>query len=343
MADKSSFLKELNEFLHFPPQNMSMELVTNPTKKKIIEHLSKIYNQIPHEKKIPISSQQSSVKMDPKLLELCAEESLLESMIPLPYDLTDGHVYANHAHIRSGGGALTFGFVQEEQLMLISTYLNVLYQNMFQKQQDVVKANLERDCLLTACNVYAKQNYDMGLYGGDGMKKIEENPSILNDFYEPYPNNDIPMIYILSKAIPKKVDIEYKNFQYDGSNIIYWIFYEAYNAYLLAMYQCALYMDEINIHDGNWGCGVYGHNLNTICTILHLSFRAARQIFLCDPISKGKSLFFYYHTCHLDSLQILRTAMDFLAGIDNSATIGMILEQISSFHQLGETEWTIHF
>jgi hypothetical protein len=94
----------------------------------------------------------------------------------------------------------TFGFVQEEQMLLTTSWLYELYKNIIKKEYNILNSNLEIQSLLTKTNIVVHQNMKLGLYSGYGIKRINKDPKIIDQFYKKH--NTQPSIYILSKAIP---------------------------------------------------------------------------------------------------------------------------------------------
>lgn len=320
------------------PNKWEPTLITHEVKKKILDRICQIYNNIDNSHFSNIFIKQKSVIIDNKLLNTIIDKKFNEDTVDTPYDFRSkftNHVYANHANIRIGGGMFSFGFVQEEQLLIKSTLMFPIYENRYCSENILGNIDLERNCLLARCNIFVHQNTNMNLYGGPGMKIIQNNPNILDNFYKPHNTN--PKIFILSKAIPVFKN-SYKTFIYDGVPIVEWIFYSAYNSYLFAIETLDKCNDvnEIIIHDGNWGCGVYNHNVNTIYCILHLAFRAA-----CLHFTSTKQIRFVYHTYDRDTYNKLDTARFFLANIGMGMTVGKALEKIKSYHIDDDILWSI--
>lgn len=317
--------------------------ITHNTKKKILSRISQIYNLVDKSLLSNIFIVKNTIEINKKLLDtniaiIQNNQLINESTVETPYTFSNeykNHVYANHANVKIGGGMFSFGFVQEEQLLIKSTLLFPIYNSIYCSENDLDKVNLERNNLLARCNIFVHQNTNMNLYGGSGMTTIKENPQILAQFYKPHISN--PKIFILSKAIPIFRDT-YKTFVYNGVSIIDWIFYSAYYSYLSTIEtldKCED-VDEIVIHDGNWGCGIYNHNVNTIYTILHLAFRAVSAH---TATAKKKS--FVYHTYDHGTYEKIFAARNLLSEIDQHATVQSVLEKIKNYHTNNDPIWSV--
>lgn len=263
-----------------------------------------------------------------------------EIIVQTPYDYcnsTKNHVFCNHANVKLGGGMYSFGFVQEEQMLLRTTIMFPLYDLYFNDPdpRDPLNSDLNIQHLLIKTNVYAYQNHNMGLYSGDGLRQINNNSHLLNDFYKPH--NSVPSVYILSKAIPKlENNDDYTNKFFNQLCIVDWIFYSAYHSYLLTIISLVDNNEtkEICIHEGNWGCGVYNHNLNTIFTIVHLAFRAVCSLF------QDANIKFVYHTYDTDSFNKLSPAINFLdEHID--APIKVCIDKLKDYHRSSNSDWSV--
>jgi len=247
------------------------------------------------------------------------------------------HVYCNHANKVLGGGMFSSGFVQEEQLLLKTTLLfplHIIHGTRFDPT-NIMSSNLEIQPLLIKTNLIIHQDMSLGLYGESGINTINSNPTILNKFYQPH--RTMPPIYILSKAMPILQPGEtYTNKVFSNMKLIRWIFLSALHSYCLAIAQLKNDpgVETIHIHEGNWGCGVYNHNVNTIYVLVHLAIRVACSLFGLNL----KPVIFHYHTFDLETMHSLEPGIKLLDQLSN-IPIDLCLKIIDSKHENGDPIW----
>jgi len=256
-----------------------------------------------------------------------------EYLINKPYDYkktNENHVFCNHANKTLGGGIFTFGFCQEEQMILQSSVMFYLFSKHFYNEDPygLLNTNLELSPLLIKTKIFVNQNNDIGIYAREGLHKIKQNNKILNEFYK---KHDHPVnIFMLAKAIPDISKSSYKEY-FNDDKLIDWVFKYSVSCYLmtLGILNSNKNIQVIHIHDGNWGCGVYGHNMNTIYVILTLAIRVAIQM-MGNKLTKKVQ--YYYHTYNDKNLSIINDcAYQFIKSV-NKLQIKDILNIIRDFH-----------
>ena len=263
----------------------------------------------------------------------------VEKTIAAPYDFCQQqslYVYCNHANRVLGGGIFSRGFVQEEQLLLKTTILFPLYDKICNHHDaaGLLGTNLDVQPLLISTNIFIYQNPELKLYGADGMKKINDNIAILDNFYLVHRTS--PRIYILCKAIPP-LTVPYRDAYFQNKKLSKWIYLYAYHSYCFTISELNQNpeIDTINICEGNWGCGVYNHNVNTIYVLTHLAMRAACQLL---ALTVTKPINFFYYTYDSRTLALLKPAKQFLLDHVNQS-VQECLDHIDLFHNIGYHEW----
>lgn len=221
------------------------------------------------------------------------------------------HFYANHAAQRLGGGIVSkgdSGFVQEEKCTYRFSLIAPLAYKQLNDKLEYFDTNLGEIPLLIKTNVLLHEIFDGNFYGKLGLKMLADNPTTINKYYREH--NTKPRIYWLCKAIPiiqRKNGEDYSKL-YKNYAIIEWSLFLCYKAYCLAIQtgETEKKINEITIHDGNWGCGAFGHNLNTIYVIEHMAINMAVQTMI-----PKKKVNFIYHTYDDQTKFKLKIGIDF--------------------------------
>lgn len=328
---------EYKSIILTPPKFWFPIHIKNKAKKKLLDKICDIYNKINTFALTKIIVTGNRVNIIPDILNVSIGPKLNETIMMTPYEFSNKHqhhVFANHANIKLGGGIFNSGFAQEEQLLLKTTLMFSIGEITSSKTDNILNINLEKNSLLAKCNLYVHQNPNLNLYGNDGMQKIKNNPDILNFFYSSHYSK--PEIFILSKAIPiLNRENTYRTYKYANIQMVEWIFFSAYCSYLSTIQTLNNYHDihEIVIHDGNWGCGVYGHNVNVIYVILHLAFRIAAR-------HSNKKVSFIYHTYNISTYNKLSEGIQLLLQVKQNNTVLDILNQIKILHNNNHPLWS---
>lgn len=310
-------------------------------KKVIFDNIRRKLSKISHIPNI-IVWQGPQVTVNYNLLNLRLANVAHYQTVPSMYEFCSKdqyHVYANHAANKLGGGAITKGFVQEEKLTLTSSLIFPLTQKYLAgARYAILGTPLEQQPLLIKMNILLHENAQLfkEYYGSEGMEKINDNPAILQKLYRRHRSE--PRVYWLCKAIPMLHAGEDYSKMHQGYPVAVWAFYLALESYLLSI-KCVEQdrnIDTIYIHDGNWGCGAFNHNINTIYLLEHLAINVAVQ--LANP---SKRVVFYYHTYNDEMMAKLKPAIAFWNQLlaANSA-VDEALNILSDFHFNKIPEWS---
>jgi hypothetical protein len=121
--------------------------------------------------------------------------------------------------------------------------------------------------------------------------------------------------------------------------IVDWILYLAIHNYCftIEVLERDVNVDIINIHDGNWGCGVFNHNINTIYTLLHISINIAIQI-----MKPKKKVIYWYHSFNKQTDKFLQPAKTLLHNNRNKDVL-TIINQVKEYHKCKHPYWFSKF
>lgn len=311
----------------------------------IFEHLHKLL----HNKKIP----DIKVNVGRKIyLNLSIHQKMLNSqffpispnVLPIPYEFTNEnqyHVFANHAARHLGGGTFhpNGGFVQEEKITITSSLLLTLAYKETSGKLNQLDIDLGVQPLLILMNILFSETDPKDLYGKQGMTMITKNPSLISKNYVQHKAE--PRIAWLCKAVAR-MDIDngenYNNKLIHGTPVIYHILLLAIESYCMAIESVEYNnkINEIHIHDGNWGCGAFNHNVNTIFILEHMAISIA--ISLVNP---KKKVYFDYHAYDTETAKKLEPAMIYWKKVlqTNSFKPVEILNFLTAEHKKNNSNW----
>lgn len=255
--------------------------------------------------------------------------------VPTSYEfreMTARHVFVNFAARNLGGGYLTHGYVQEEKLVLISSLLNLLVQH---HSNPLLKTRLDVIPMLIKSHILFHEDVNMNIYGREGLHKIADKPALLRDLYKLH--RKMPSVYFLCRAIYKLKRIKGETYTNNstGTSLMLPTFLLALDSYILAI-ECLEHDDsvrKIHIHDGNWGCGAFGHNYNTIYVILHFAIRLAVHM-----VNPKKVVMFHYHTYTDTIMKNLKPAIDYCRKF-GSRQVSEMLNDLLLFQEMYPQEW----
>ena len=210
------------------------------------------------------------------------------------YFFIPNHTYQIFSNKKLGGGTLGLGNVQEEKLMMIFSTLQYLLYGFHYEKSSPLSNNLEYDPIVINTMVVAKDNsyegcksnLDSPHYGTNGLK-IAHDKRVADSLYDPI---DKPFpVKTICVAVPSFKD--WSGVCYNDS-VLQHVFYTLYKSLVTSIVanECDNQVSESIIHIGNIGCGVFGHNYNTIYILQHLAMSCAVSL-----INPQKKIIVMYH------------------------------------------------
>lgn len=318
---------------------------TNGTKKRIIDHLCKIYTMHGINELSDIIVFRGR-HVNPELMDIIGKSKLIKPsnlnfQVQIgPYDFnssSSGKAYFNFAASHIGGGILSpeAGYVQEEKITLQSSILlSMIGCNNYLPLENT---NLY-DIPLVMKNVIimAHENYPVEFYGRFGLEKFKNNEELIAKNYVLHKSH--PSIIWVCKAIqPMKNSDTYKTKIHNGIPICRWALLMAIETNLttIKIMEDDPTIKTIYINGGNWGCGAFGHNLNTIYAIEHMAMIIAVNII--KPI---KNVIFTYHTYDNQTFDKLNPSINFVTQfIHQNLEVDIVMGVINSFHSENNKIW----
>ena len=233
--------------------------------------------------KIPLADLKQVVKID-YLIDVTVDR----------YTFISNHIYQLFSNKVLGGGSLTHGNVQEEKMMMNLSILQYLLYGFHCEKTSPLSNNLQLNpividtMVVVKDNSYSgcKSNMDSPHYGQNGLK-IAHDKTIADSIYDPI---DMPLpVKAMAVAVPP-----FKNWSgkcYNNS-VIMNVFQSLYKAFVtsIAANESNKSAPECQIHIGNIGCGVFGHNYHTIFVLQYLAAGCAINL-----INPGKKICIKYH------------------------------------------------
>jgi len=319
---------------------------TRGTKKQIMDYLYQLYcrNRVENLSNITVSAgrhvdlQKMTQILDTKVV---IPDNLNLEIIVGPYIFHHNHAYENFANKDLGGGVLASesGFVQEEKITIISSLLLPLIGS--DHALPLEDTNLyDQPMIMNQVTIMVHETNPSELYGQAGIRKIKQNPNLIKQNYLLHPA--MPEIIWICKSIPPmRNNDHYMTKNHNKIPVDIWALLLSIEANLSTIQIMDKNPDikSISIHGGNWGCGAFGHNLNTMFMIEHLAIIAAVRIY-----QPTKQVTYHYHTYDESSNTKLLNGQQLLHKIihsDLSYSVDQVMSHIRNYHQQNIPEWCI--
>lgn len=294
---------------------------------------------------------QCTLRLDPRSFDIAVSDSktikipdtskivgplVLTKVVIDRYSFVNGHIYQVFSNKTLGGGTLGYGNVQEEKLMNTLSILQYLLHGYHRNYRTPLSNNLEYDPIVVDTAVIVVDNSYLGYadntssphYGTNGLKIAHDN-QIATALYDCL-NDPIP-IKAICVAVPSFKDWSGSEYSSQILKHVFITLYKSFKTTIIASNNDK-HTVQCNIHIGNIGCGVYGHNYNTIYVLQTIAISAAAN-------ASTKPISCTYHAYDENTYkQLLQTAIPYVNSISGKS-IDCVLAELRHKQQTEPQIW----